>query len=58
MQDSVKTTSFSYKTNAITLVDGMNEDLKQLCLQNKGKYVYIPNDGKVKTFSNENKKGE
>ena len=41
LQDSVKTNAFSYKTNALTLVDGENPELKKLCIANKGKYVYI-----------------
>lgn len=40
-QDSVKTNKFTYKTNAISLVDHENDELKQLCIDTKGKYVYI-----------------
>lgn len=40
-QDSVQTNKFTYKTNAITLVDSENDELKKLCLETKGKYVYI-----------------
>lgn len=40
MADSVKTDSFSYKTNAISLY-GMNTELKSLCLANKGKYISV-----------------
>lgn len=35
------TQGFPYKTNAITLMEGVNKDLKNLCLQNNGKYIYI-----------------
>ena len=38
--DSVKTNNFAYKTNAITLY-GMNNELKDLCIKNKGKYIYV-----------------
>lgn len=40
-QDSVQTNQFTYKTNAITLVDSENDELKKLCLETKGKYVYV-----------------
>ena len=49
-QDSVKTTGFTYKTNAITLVDSENPELKKLCIENDGKYVYISTKGTVKTY--------
>ena len=52
-QDSVKTKGFSYKTNAISLFQG-NDELKNLCLKNKGKYVKVSGyDGKndVITYS-------
>lgn len=44
-QDSVKTSKFTYKTNAITLVDAENEELKKLCIQNNGKYVHVGYQG-------------
>lgn len=40
-QDSVNTNQFEYKTNAITLVDHENDQLKKLCIDTKGKYVYV-----------------
>jgi uncharacterized protein with von Willebrand factor type A (vWA) domain len=46
-QDSVKTDKFSYKTNAISLLDGANDELKQLCIDNNGKYVFISHDGNI-----------
>ncbi len=46
-QDTVKTDKFSYKTNAISLLDGANEELKQLCIDNNGKYVFISHDGNI-----------
>lgn len=49
-QDSVKTKEFVYKTNAVTLVDGMNGELRDLCLKNKGKYVYINTKDEVTTY--------
>jgi uncharacterized protein with von Willebrand factor type A (vWA) domain len=38
--DSVKTSGFTYKTNAISLMRE-NEELKRLAIANDGKYVYI-----------------
>lgn len=49
-QDSVKTREFTYKTNAVTLVDGLNTELRELCLKNKGKYVYINSKDEVTTY--------
>lgn len=40
-QDSVKTKEFTYKTNALSIIDGPNQELQSLCLDNGGKYVYI-----------------
>lgn len=59
-QDSVKTNSFSYKTNAISLFQH-NEELKRLCVSNNGKYVSVLGDEynptsttlSVETFSKE-----
>lgn len=48
-QDTIKTKAFSYKTNAVTLVDAENQELKELCIKNDGKYVYIGHHG-VKTY--------
>ena len=48
-QDSVKTKAFSYKTNAISLCQS-NTELKNLCLKNKGKYVYINDYNNVKEY--------
>lgn len=48
--DTVKTDKFTYKTNAITLVDSENPELKKLCLDNKGKYVYINGENTI-TYS-------
>jgi len=50
-QDSVKTKGFTYKTNAVTLVDGKNKELQDLCVANHGKYVYITTKGEVTTYS-------
>lgn len=55
-QDSVKTKGFTYKTNAITIVDSENQDLKKLCLENNGKYVYASSKG-VRTYDIGNKNG-
>ena len=51
MQDTVKTNNFTYKTNAISLF-GMNHELKDLCIANKGKYISVMgNDPKnIKEF--------
>lgn len=51
-QDSVKTENFPYKTNAISLIDGLNKELKDLCLQNNGKYVFVNSAGDLEMFSN------
>jgi hypothetical protein len=39
--DSVKTNKFEYKTNAISLMSGVNQELRDLCLKNKGKYITV-----------------
>lgn len=39
-QDTVKTESFTYKTNAINLIQN-NEQVKNLCIQNKGVHVHV-----------------
>lgn len=49
-QDSVKTDNFSYKTNAISLIDYNHSELKQLCLKNKGKYVFIDRKDKLHEY--------
>lgn len=49
-QDTVKTSKFPYKCNAITLVDSENPELKRLCLQTEGKYIYI-NDYEIKKYN-------
>jgi uncharacterized protein with von Willebrand factor type A (vWA) domain len=49
-QDSVKTQNFTYKTNAITLLDQENQELKDLCLKNKGKYIFIDNNNKLHEY--------
>lgn len=54
-QDTVKTNKFTYKTNAVTLIDGNNKELKELCIKNDGKYVYVSSAGTVTTY---NKDGE
>lgn len=41
-QDTVKTAQFEYKTNAITMLDGVNDELKEKCIETEGMYVYIP----------------
>ena len=42
-QDTVKTRSFSWKTNAIS-IHGYNKELKDMCLDNQGTYVDINNN--------------
>lgn len=44
--DSVHTDAFSYKTNALTLTRD-NDELRDLCLKNDGRYVHVTNDSKV-----------
>ena len=39
-QDTVKSESFTYKTNAINLIQN-NEQVKELCIKNKGVHVYV-----------------
>lgn len=48
-QDSIKTDKFKYKTNAVSILSS-NEELKKLCLNNKGKYIYIENEKEIKEF--------
>jgi Mg-chelatase subunit ChlD len=45
-QDQIKTTAFTYKTNAVTLMQD-NVELKELCKANRGRYVHISKDDKV-----------
>ena len=45
-QDRIKTEAFTYKTNAVTLLQD-NEELKELCLKNFGKYVHINTKNQV-----------
>lgn len=40
-QDTVKTNQLTWKTNAITLYDGVNQELKRLCEKTEGKYVFV-----------------
>lgn len=54
-QDTVKTNKFTYKTNALTLIDGENRELKELCLQNKGKYLYLNSEGTLTAYNSEGK---
>lgn len=49
-QDSVKVKELKYKTNAITLVDHENDELKQLCLNQEGKYIFI-NHKEIKSYN-------
>lgn len=51
-QDSIKTSNFSYKTNALCLYQ-TNEELKKLCLTNKGKYITVQGDDRVYEYENE-----
>lgn len=44
-QDSVKTDNLTWKTNAITLYDGRNTELQDLCVKTEGKYIFINGDG-------------
>ena len=53
-QDSVKVKDFGYKTNAISLVDNENEELKQLCLDQEGKYIYI-NYNSIRSYNKHGK---
>ena len=49
-QDTIKKDAFTYKTNAITLIQD-NSELMQLTRKNKGKYIHITRDDKVVTDS-------
>ena len=48
-QDSIHSNSFEYKVNAITLMSD-NSELKNLCLNSKGKYIHVNNNNEVKQF--------
>lgn len=50
-QDHVNCEEFTYKTNAISLVDSENEGLKELCIKNDGKYVFVADNNNIKTYS-------
>ena len=45
-QDRIHTSEFTHKTNAVTLLQD-NPQLKELCKENRGKYVHITQDQKV-----------
>lgn len=45
-QDSIGCEEFKYKTNALCLMQD-NDELKKLCLKNKGKYIFIDFEGKI-----------
>lgn len=51
-QDSVNRKSLPWKTNALTLCDGINEELKRLCMNTDGKYVFVDRNGDIQQFSN------
>lgn len=53
-QDTIKTNNFTYKTNAISLMDCDNKELRELCLKNKGKYVFIDNN-QITTYNEQSK---
>jgi hypothetical protein len=44
--DQVHADAFSYKTNALTLLRN-NDELRDLCKANGGRYVHVSNDSKV-----------
>jgi hypothetical protein len=46
LQDSIGCEEFKYKTNALCLMQN-NDELKKLCLKNKGKYIFIDFEGKI-----------
>lgn len=56
LQDSVKTKSFTYKTNAISLYEH-NEELEKLCVNNGGKYVSTVRSGKGDIMTTVSKEG-
>jgi uncharacterized protein with von Willebrand factor type A (vWA) domain len=49
-QDEVKTQKFSYKVNAVTLMES-NDELKRLCIATKGKLIEVNDDETVKAHS-------
>lgn len=49
-QDDINVNQFAYKTNAITLMDGPNTELKDLCLDNQGKYIDVKQNGDIKEY--------
>lgn len=50
MQDSIQTNKFPYKVNAICL-DQQNNQLKDLCIETKGKQVFVDSSNKVIAYS-------
>ena len=51
-QDHVSNDDFKYKSNAISVIDGPNTGLKNLCVKNNGKYVHT-SAKTVRTWSTE-----
>ena len=49
-EDSIGYDSFPYKVNAISLFN-CNDELKKLCINAKGKYVYVDDNNSVTTWS-------
>lgn len=49
-QDSIQTNKFPYKVNAICL-DQQNNQLKDLCIETKGKQVFVDSSNKVIAYS-------
>lgn len=49
-QDSVGSDNLPWKTNALTLCDGINDQLKKLCLKTGGKYIFVEQNGNIQEF--------
>ena len=50
MQDSAKASELNYKTNAISLFDCDNKQVRDLCIASGGKYVFLKSDMTVKQY--------
>lgn len=55
LQDTIKK-EFQYKTNAITLVDKQNKELKDACIKSGGIYIHIDDEYLLECRKNNTKK--
>lgn len=47
---------FPWRTNAISLIDHENDELKKLAIKTKGKYVFLPDTGDARIYDSVNTK--